>query len=50
MDAYRKDEKLLSQHLPHRAANHLAGTSRRLGWLSWEECNLVLPGACPWLV
>jgi hypothetical protein len=50
MDAYRKDDELLAKHLPHRDKSQLDGTSRRLGWLSWEECNLVLPGTCPWFV
>jgi hypothetical protein len=50
MDTYRKDDELLAKHLLHRDKKQLAGTSRRLGWLSWEECNLVLPGARPWLV
>jgi hypothetical protein len=23
--------------------------SQRLGWLTWEDCNEVLPGSCRWL-
>jgi hypothetical protein len=22
---------------------------QRLGWLTWEDCNQLHPGACPWL-
>ena len=31
------------------AGTDLAAVASRLGWLTWEDCNEVLPGACPWL-
>jgi hypothetical protein len=34
---------------PHRSEADLASVTRWLGWLTWEDCNRVLPGACPWL-
>ena len=40
---------LLRQHLPHRDSHELARAAARLGWASWEDCNTVTPGACPWL-
>jgi len=50
MPEYRKnDGSLLREHLPHRTAAELAGIAGRLGWASWEDCNLVLPGSCSWL-
>jgi hypothetical protein len=50
MPAYKDpDSSLLRQHLPHRDGHELAGAAERLGWASWEDCNTVAPGACPWL-
>jgi hypothetical protein len=40
---------LLRQHLPHRSQRELAGAADRLGWTSWEDCQDIVPGACPWL-
>ena len=49
-DGYRTDPSLLADHLPHRDSQvDLAAVSSRLGWLTWEDCNRLLPGACPWL-
>ncbi|HLK86481.1 MAG TPA: hypothetical protein VKT27_08225 [Candidatus Binataceae bacterium] len=51
MDDYRTNWHSLKRDLPHRADKvdwaRLAG---RIGWLTWEDCNDVLPKACPWLV
>ena len=50
MPAYQnRNSSLLRQHLPHRDDYELAGTADRLGWVSWEDCDAVIPGACPWL-
>ena len=50
MDEYRKNPRALARDLAHRQDdpdwNQL---SKRLGWLTWEECNEVLPGSCGWL-
>lgn len=40
---------LLRQHLPHRSEHELAGAADRLGWASWEDCQAIVHGACPWL-
>jgi hypothetical protein len=49
MRDYRSSPSALQRDLPHRASAELATVTRRLGWLTWEDCNVVLPGACPWL-
>jgi hypothetical protein len=50
MPAYQDPaSSLLRQHLPHRDSSQLAAAAGRLGWASWEDCNSVAPGACPWL-
>lgn len=50
MPAYQDPaSSLLRQHLPHRDGPELAAAAARLGWASWEDCNTVAPGACPWL-
>jgi hypothetical protein len=50
MPAYQDPgSSLLRQHLPHRGSPELAAAAARLGWASWEDCNAVSPGACPWL-
>jgi hypothetical protein len=56
-DEYNRSggSKLLSEHLPHRKHEELAGIPGRLGWLSYEDCNDILPAdgerqvPCPWL-
>ena len=49
MRDYRSSPGALQRDLPHRAGTDLATVPSRLGWLTWEDCNRVLPGACPWL-
>ena len=50
MPAYRDpNSSLLRQHLPHRDGHELAEAAERLGWASWEDCQTVVPGSCPWL-
>jgi hypothetical protein len=50
MPAYKDpDGSLLQQHLPHRDGQELAEVAKRLGWARWEDCNTLVPGACPWL-
>ena len=47
--AYERDPALLHRHLPHRQLADLESVPKRLGWLTWEVCNRLHPGACPWL-
>jgi hypothetical protein len=49
LPAYQQDPALLQHHLPHRRPAELESVPRRLGWLTWEDCNRLHPGACPWL-
>lgn len=50
MPAYQNpDDLLLGRHLGHRASEELDGLANRLGWATWEDCDGVLPGSCPWL-
>lgn len=49
MRDYQHHPAALRRDLPHRTGTDFAAVASRLGWLSWEDCNRVLPGACPWL-
>ncbi len=49
MSRYREDSGALARDLPHRQGVDFDAVSRRLGWLTWEDCNRVMPGACAWL-
>lgn len=44
-----RGNSLLSEHLPHRDRQQLAEAVSRIGWVSWEDCKAVEPGACRWL-
>jgi hypothetical protein len=46
---YQRDSHILAHDLPHRSREDWDAISKRIGWLTWEECNEVLPGACKWL-
>jgi len=49
MQEYRSRASALARDLPHRRGVDWEGAARRLGWLTWEMCDDVLPGACHWL-
>ncbi|MGH2951795.1 MAG: hypothetical protein ACRDKX_07115 [Solirubrobacterales bacterium] len=49
MSDYMARPDSLARDLPHRPDEDWSAVSRRLGWLTWEDCNTVLPGACRWL-
>ena len=50
MDGYTDpSSELLAKHLAHRSTHELSDVSNRLGWVSWEDVNKVMPGACSWL-
>lgn len=49
LPAYQQDPALLQRHLPHRQLADLESVPKRLSWLTWEECNRLHPGACPWV-
>ncbi len=46
---YQSNPDGLERDLPHRTGIDFSPVARRLGWLTWEDCNQLLPGACPWL-
>ena len=37
------------RRLQHRQLADLESVPKRLGWLTWEDCNRLHRGACPWL-
>jgi len=47
-EEYKQNPDALARDLPHRDEEWSA-LARRLGWLTFEDINEVLPGACPWL-
>jgi hypothetical protein len=49
MDKYRTDPTTLVRDIPHRQSVDWLEVSSRLGWLTWDDCERVLPGSCPWL-
>lgn len=46
---YKKDLKAIKRDLPHRTDEDLHLVDRRIGWLTWEQCEAQFPGSCPWL-
>lgn len=49
MNDYMKSEDSLKKDLRHRNPQDLVNVSQRIGWLIWDDCTEVLPGACGWL-
>jgi len=49
LDEYRSSPAALARDLPHRQCVDWSEVARRIGWLTWEDCEQVLPGSCPWL-
>jgi hypothetical protein len=51
MHDYQENPGALARDLPHRSSFTECDwerLSKRIGWLSWEDCNAVLPQTCPW--
>lgn len=46
---YKKDPQAIKRDLPHRADQDLSQIGRRIGWLTWEQCEAQFPSSCPWL-
>jgi len=46
---YQTNPASLGRDIPHRTDVDWPGVSRRLGWLTFEDCHEVQVGACPWL-
>ena len=49
MHDYCSNPQTLARDLPHRYRNDWAEISRRIGWLTWEDCHEILPDACRWI-
>jgi len=49
MKEYRDDPTALARDVPHRQSVDWSEVAHRIGWLTWEDCEQVLPGSCPWL-
>jgi hypothetical protein len=50
MDEYRNSPASLARDIPHRSSVDWSDVAHRIGWLTWEDCEQVLPGSCPWLM
>ncbi len=46
---YRSNPQALARDLPHRLDADWPKISSRLGWITFEEIENQIPGACPWL-
>ena len=49
MNDYMETGKALRKDLEHRNPQDLVDVSQRIGWLTWEDCTEIIPGACGWL-
>jgi hypothetical protein len=50
MPDYMSTPTLLQRHLSHRHdETEVAEASKRIGWLTWEDCCTLMPCSCPWL-
>lgn len=49
MHLYREQPDRIQAALPHRHDLDAQAVAKRLGWLTWEDLNRELPGACSWL-
>ena len=49
LNRYRESPGTLGEDLVHRQDSNWATVTRRLGWLTWEDCHRVNSRCCPWL-
>jgi hypothetical protein len=49
LQEYRSNPQALSRDLPHRFDTDWPKISSRLGWITFEDIEKQIPGACPWL-
>jgi hypothetical protein len=49
MRDYTESSCALGRDLAHLHGQDWSEVARRIGWLTWEDCNEVLPGSCRWL-
>lgn len=48
MNEYCNNPDSLARDLPHRGSLNWIKIARRMGWLTWEDCEAIRPGSCPW--
>lgn len=46
---YKNNPNALKRDLPHRKKTNWADLLQRIGWVTFEDFQEILPGACPWL-
>ncbi len=44
-----KNPHAIARDLPHRVERDWESVASRIGWLTWDDCEAVLPGSCKWL-
>lgn len=49
LNEYRTDPSTLERDLLHRTDVDWQAVAERLGWLTFEDCEEISPGSCPWL-
>ena len=49
LEEYRRDPTALERDLPHRDREDWSAIGKRIGWLTFEDINEVVPGACGWM-
>lgn len=49
MNEYHTNSMALARDIPHRQSVNWSQVARRIGWLTWEDCERILPGSCLWL-
>jgi hypothetical protein len=49
MNEYQTAPESLGRDLPHREGANWVDVSRRLAWISYEDIEYVVTGACPWI-
>lgn len=49
INEYMNSPEALKRDLPHRNDFEFSSISKRIGWLTWEDCETVLLEACSWL-
>lgn len=48
-EEYKRNPDSMGRDLPHRKDTDWEELSHRMGWLTFEQINGAVPGACPWL-
>jgi hypothetical protein len=48
-DYQKNPEKSLGRDIPYRQQVNWRIVSKRMGWVTWEDCKKILPESCPWL-